>query len=311
MLLKAKQLGDDSNLLKLALEYADAVDAADVPYSKNKEADAAIRAGEVAYSQGKLEEALADYERAFSLDPQLYEAALYAGDMHFKTKGWEKAAEWFARAIAVGPDRETAYRYWGDALMAQNKMNEARDKFVDAIVAEPYSRQPRMGLMQWADRYGVELAHPEIEIPTGVSKMEGNKMTITIDPRMLDDEENGSGAWVGYGIVRAAWATSLFKEHYPKEPAYRHTLAEESAALSLVVDTVRRDTRARKIKRLEPSLANLVRLADAGLLEPYVLFARVDDGIAQDYADYRKANREKLRRYWLEMVIPSDKRKAI
>jgi hypothetical protein len=42
---------------------------------------------------------------------------------------------------------------------------------------------------------------------------------------------------------------------------------------------------------------------DNGLLKPYILFARPDQGITLDYAAYRKANREKLRRYWLEVAI--------
>ena len=47
----------------------------------------------------------------------------------------------------------------------------------------------------------------------------------------------------------------------------------------------------------------VVRVNDAGLLEPYILFAHPDPGIARDYAGYRTANRDKLRRYWLEIVI--------
>jgi len=46
-----------------------------------------------------------------------------------------------------------------------------------------------------------------------------------------------------------------------------------------------------------------MKLSDAGLLEAYILFARPDKGIARDYAPYRKANREKLKRYWMEIVI--------
>jgi hypothetical protein len=55
---------------------------------------------------------------------------------------------------------------------------------------------------------------------------------------------------------------------------------------------------------LDPSIATLMKLNEAGLLEPYILFVRVDEGVARDYPAYRKANREKLRRYWLEFVVP-------
>jgi hypothetical protein len=65
---------------------------------------------------------------------------------------------------------------------------------------------------------------------------------------------------------------------------------------------VRQQTKDGKIKQLDPALAELVRLNDDGLLEAYVLFARADEGIAQDYSAYRKASRDKLRRYLVEYV---------
>ena len=57
------------------------------------------------------------------------------------------------------------------------------------------------------------------------------------------------------------------------------------------------------MKKLEQSLEMLVNLNQMGLLEAYVLFARPDQGIASDYPAYRAANRDKLRRYWMEVVI--------
>ena len=50
------------------------------------------------------------------------------------------------------------------------------------------------------------------------------------------------------------------------------------------------------------ALDALVQFEEAGLLEAYVLFARTDEGIARDYVEYRKANRDKLRRYLTEYV---------
>ena len=41
---------------------------------------------------------------------------------------------------------------------------------------------------------------------------------------------------------------------------------------------------------------------NAGLLEAYVLLAKPDAGIARDYVEYRKNNRDKLRRYMNEYV---------
>src|SRR5439155_17232066 len=141
-----------------------------LPFSNIQAAEAAIREGEAAFVRGDLDQALAAYKRALESDPRLYDAALYAGDVEFKKASnstdpqyrsdhFDAAGVWFAKAIAIDVDRETAYRYWGDALEAQGKINEARDKFVDAIVAQPYTRNSFVGLTQWATRHKVALGH--------------------------------------------------------------------------------------------------------------------------------------------------------
>jgi hypothetical protein len=115
-------------------------------------------------------------------------------------------------------------------------------------------------------------------------------------------DETGLSAWMFYGITRAAWSTSEFAKAFPNEKAYRHFLREETAALSGVVDTVKQQQKEKNIKQLDPSLTNLVKLSDDGLLEPFILYALVDEGISHDYPGYRKANRDKLRRYLMEYV---------
>ena len=51
-------------------------------------------------------------------------------------------------------------------------------------------------------------------------------------------------------------------------------------------------------------LATLVKINQAGMLDPYVLLNRADAGIAQDYPAYRAANRDKVYRYLDEFVVP-------
>jgi tetratricopeptide (TPR) repeat protein len=302
-LLRSQQLGNDSNLLKSALDAASTADGSKTTFSANKEADAAMHEGEEAYVKGEIDKAAASYERAFKLDPQSYEAALFAGDMYFKKKDWERAGEWFAKAIRLDPDKETAHRYWGDALIAgHDKREESRQKFVDAVVAEPYNRRSWMGLLQWGEHYRVQLTHPRIEPQSSVSPLKDDKMTITIDPKSLGKTDDGSSAWMMYGLTRAAWATDKFAKEFPNEKQYRHSLREEAEALGSVAVLVKQQTKEGKVKRLDMMLENLIKLHEQGLVEAYVLLARPDEGIARDYAAYRKANRDKLRRYLLEYV---------
>jgi tetratricopeptide (TPR) repeat protein len=306
-LLRAKELGVRDASLDLLLKSI-APDGGEPGVSKNKEARGAMEAAFRAFAARDYEQAAREYERAARLDPTLYEAALYTGNSHYALKNWDKAGEWFARAIALDADREIAYRYWGDALMGNGKQEAARDKFFDAIIAEPYDQLAWKGLIQWAQQNKIRLDHPKIEIPTSVSTGENGNVNITIDEKALGGSKtDGSAAWMMYGLARAGWGTDKngklsekFSKAYPNEKKYRHSLAEESDALQLVMLSVREQG---DIKQLEPSLAALSRLQKAGLIEPYILFARADQGIISDYALYRKANRDKLRRYLLEYVV--------
>ena len=309
----------------MALDALAGPDSTQLPFSRIQAAEAAIREGETAFTRGDMDKAIAAYQRALEADPNLYEAALYAGDAEFK-KGYgstdaqfrndhfDAAGVWFAKAIAINPDRETAYRYWGDALDAAGKTTEARDKFIDAIVASPYDRRPYVGLTQWGQRHNVSLGHPRIDIPSNVASKKPGEVTITVDESMLKgDATDGSAAWLMYGMVRATWANKKdgsrsdeFAKSYPKEDVYRHSLAEEVAALHAVATSLQEEMKDKRVTKPTPSLENVLKLNDAGLLEAYVLFVRPDDGIARDYAPYRAANRDKLRRYWSEMVIIRD-----
>jgi tetratricopeptide (TPR) repeat protein len=310
-LLRSRSLGDDSNLTLITLDALSAPDGTQLPFTNIQAAEAAIREGEAAFVRGDLDKALAAYKRALESDPRLYQAALFAGDVEFKkasnstdpqfrNEHFDAAGIWFAKAIGIDQDQETAYRYWGDALDAQGKGDQARDKFVDAIVAEPYGRRSYVGLTQWGERHKVTLGHPRIDPPNSTST-QGDKTTLTIDPRT--NNTDGSSNWLIYDITRIAWSKGEFFKNYPDEKVYRHSLKEEATALRLVAEAAARDVKSGKVKTLDVSLDNLVKLNEDGMLEPYILFAHPDQGIAHDYPAYRKANREKLRRYWLEVVI--------
>jgi tetratricopeptide (TPR) repeat protein len=313
-LVRAKELGYDEGVPKnlvegiiaqVTPEGTDAV-ANDSKFSANAEADREMRAGEAAFLKGDYDAALAAYERALALDPQLYEAPVFAGDVMLHKGQFEKAGEWYARAIKLDPDREQAYRYWGNALLKQARLDEARDKYVEAVIASPYNAHTwENGLYRWANARAVRLGHPKIDVQQSVSPMKDNKMTITIDPKSFEKSDDGRAAWMVYGLLRAAWTTDdyeKFRKAYPGEKTYRHSLREETEALRGVIQSVREQQKGGKVKQLSTDLQLLLQLEEAGLLEAYVLFARPDEGIAQDYVEYRKANREKLRRYLIEYL---------
>jgi len=250
-----------------------------------------------------MERAIEHYERALKLEPKLYEAPLFIGDAYHKMGKNDKAYESYARAVAIDPDRETAYRYWGNVLMRENKLKESKEKLVEAVIAGPYTRVTWQFLMAWAQRNQIELSHPRIDIPTSsVQKKDDQNISVFVNP---SEKKDGTDAWMIYSIGRAAWmAGAKFSEAFPNEKKYRHSLREESESLRVTAESVESQLKDGKLKEssLDVSIANLLKLHRDGLVEVFVLLAKADEGIARDYADYRKNNRDKLRRYLNEYV---------
>lgn len=305
--LKAKEFGVSIPEIDLIVSSIKA-DGGDKNDSDNPQAQAALDEAFPLFASGDYKKAVVAYERAATLDPNHYEAALYTGNTYYSLKDYDKAGAWFAKAIAIDPNREVAYRYWGDGFMNSGRNKEAQDKFFDAVVAEPYSSSAWRGLIQFAQHTNLKLAHPKIEIPVNVSSSENGNTNITLGADSLKgNDDDGSFAWTIYGISRAGWQTGKdgklsadFSKAYPNEKIYRHSLAEETNALRTVLGVLKESKNA---KKLNPSLAMLKKLNDEGLLEAYILLARPDAGLRQDYAAYREANRDKLKRYLAEYVV--------
>jgi tetratricopeptide (TPR) repeat protein len=309
-LVRAKQLGARQNVLDAFIESIPEDGRVGGQFSKNNEADEAMQAGEAAFTRGKIDEALALYQKALRLDPQLYSAALFSGDMYFRKDDFPNAEIWYQKAIAIDPNRETAYRYSASPLMKQKKYDAARKRYIEAYISEPFNRLAAVGLGQWAEATGARLGHPKVEIPTDVKTNSNGDVKINIDANTLlnNKVDDGSSSWLVYGITRSGWQKEKFAKTFPNEKTYRHSLAEEADAIRSVL-TLAQDAgdKDKKPKTLSPSLLTLKKLNDEGLLEAYILLARADQGIAQDYAEYLKTNRDNLRRYVSDYVISGGK----
>lgn len=298
--IKSKELGNEEPLVDALIQSVSPDGADGKAFSQNVEANRLMEEAEALFSQGKLEGALGNYQKALQLDPKLYEAALFSGDVHSQRGDFEQAEIWYQKAIAINPNRETAYRYSATPLMKQRKFDQARDRYVEAFISEPYSRYSTAGLTQWAQMTGTRLAHPAIEIPTNVTFDEKGDAKINLNMSALTGgKDDASFAWISYGATRTTWHKEKFAKTFPQEKKYRHSLAEEADALRSVLAMATSD---KKLK-LNASMAKLKKLSDDGLLEAFILLARPDDGIAEDYEAYLRQNRDKLRRYVVEYVL--------
>ena len=298
---KSKALEFDEPRLEALIQSLPEDGSDSAAFSPISKADELIREGEALLSQGKGDEALKKYQQALEADPKSYHAALFSGDIYLQKGDFAQAEIWYQKAIAIDPNKETAYRYSATPLMKQRKMEAARDRYIEAFITEPYNRFAVAGLVQWGNETQTSLGHPKIDIPTNVTFDEKGDAQINLDAgALLGGKDDGSFAWISYGVARSNWRKEKFAKTFPSEKTYRHSLAEEVDALRSVLSVATSDKRT---KNLSPSLAKLKKLDEDGLLEAYILMARPDEGIAQDHAAYLKQNRDKLRRYVSEYVI--------
>jgi tetratricopeptide (TPR) repeat protein len=298
---RSKQLGIREPLVDALIQSIPADGSDSNAFAGNAEANRLMNEAEAFFAQGKLDEALADYQKALQLDPKLYEAALFSGDVYMQRNDFAQAEVWYQKAIQIDPNRETAYRYSATPLMKQQKYDEARARYVEAFISEPYNKFSVAGLTQWAQITHTTLAQPAIDVPTHVTFDEKGDPKIDLDASvLLGGKDDGSFGWLAYGTTRAEWHKQKFAQTFPREKAYRHSLAEEADALRAVLTLATSD---KKLKSLNPSLAKLKKLNDEGLLEAYILLARADQGIAEDYPAYLAQNRDKLRRYVVEYIL--------
>jgi tetratricopeptide (TPR) repeat protein len=301
ILMKAQSLGDNSDLLRTILRPLPS-DGSFAAFSQKKDVDQAMQQAEADFARGDLDKAREGYMRAYLLDPKQYYTALFMGDAYFKQRQPTFAGEWFSNAIKIDPNVETAHRYWGDTLLGVGKLDEARSQYIEAIIADPYNAASWGGLKNWTTRTKLQLSWLKLKDRVAVEVKDG-KTNVTLDNSLSKDDPS-MGGWLSYGVSRALWMREKFSKEYPTEPSYRHSLREETESLHLFIAVVKEVSLKEKRDLSGTDLDTLARIEQAGLLEPFVLLNRSDNGIAKDYEGYRAANREKIGQYLDEFVVP-------
>lgn len=292
------RLGYDGALVDLMKGAVDAEGHDLAKYSERADVDAVMRQGEQAFAAGRHDEALKAYENALLLDPGHYAATLYIGDVHFVRNELPAAMTWFERATKLDPDRETAWRYWGDALAKVDRGDDALEKYVQALVAEPYNRLPRQMLQAFGTRTGRPPRAPAVNLPRIAVSVAGGRISV-------DQDLRGDPLLDAYVKARADWLLNEWPKRSGGSAAARHSLGEEAAGLRAAVrfaDAADPATKA-KLTNWDASVRTIKSLDAAGFLEAFILLDWPDNGIAADYADYRRQNRAPLLRYVHQVTL--------
>jgi hypothetical protein len=161
-------------------------------------------------------------------------------------------------------------------------------------VAEPYNKIVWREIRAWAIINNTAFNIVYVGIPR--------------PPKAASQSQSVSSAWSKYYSVRADWRNGgKFHKQLPQEADYRHSLPEESEALTAAATTLeklRRDQKTHDSVAGDPVAGLLLKLYEAGLIDPYVLFSLGDDDLAKDYGAYRARNRAKLENYLDQFVMP-------
>ena len=225
LLQKAWRLGNTSPLaenLRQLLEELPANGA--VKFSDNPAVEQAMNAGEAAFARRDFDQALKDYAKALEFEPTNYTAALFTANTYDKKNDFAQAAEWYERAMRLDPNVETAFRYYADMLAKQGDMAKARSMLIHAAVAEPYNKIVWREIRAWAliNKTAFNLVYVGIPLPR-----KSDPATVVPEPSAL------ASAWRAYYAMKSEWKKGgRFQKRFPQEAEYRHSLPEESEALT-------------------------------------------------------------------------------
>jgi tetratricopeptide (TPR) repeat protein len=297
---KAWQLGNSSPLaenLRQLLRDLPANGA--VRFSDNPAVEQVVSAGEAAFARRDFDEALTSYGKALELEPTNYSATLFTANTYDRMNDFARASQWYERAMRLDPDIETAFRYYADMLAKRADMAKARSMLIHAAVAEPYSTIVWREIRAWALINNTAFKQVYLPIPRGAKDADSVPASGP-RPQLLS-------AWRAYHAVIADWRKGgKFEKQFPHE-AYRHSLPEESEALTaaaMVLQTLGQNEESAELVTGNTVPGLLLKLHQADLIDPYVLFSLGDDGIARDYKAYRAVNRAKLEEYLDKFVMP-------
>lgn len=301
-LLKAKAGGEDDPLIDDALRRfrEDGTIVRGPALADTAQANAIMQEAEKAFAKGDTARALRGYGDALKLDPTNYHATLWTGDAYYSQGKLADAVAWFEKAAALKPDAETAYRYRADALLRLGRPDEAIDAYIAAVVAEPYNPLPLKRFVENAEHLGYNPGFRARRLPAAQLEFKDGKRNILVDEKggiLALAYGSARAEWVEKHGTAA-------DEKSPHRQTLAEEVAGLKGMLALYRSAKSSPgTPSPEFTEYATELADLAEISEAGLLEPHVLYARANADLAQDYAAYRAGHRTELALYLREFFL--------
>lgn len=260
------------------------------------EAAAELHQGELLFTQRKLDEALAHYERAAALDPKYSQAWIYAGDCYFFQKKYAEAEQRFRKGVEVEPLNAQGWRFLADALVSQGKPGPAEAALMGGIAAQPSQLPNWIKLNQLRTNSGFPLTSLSL-----VRKAKGEldpatrTLKLTIDPSLTSADpakQPDAGLWLLLATQQGMEGKAAREGKASSTP-----FATELAAWRKAMEVVDELTAHGGGELQDPALKTMQMLARADQLEPALLLLQYKESWRAEFEAWKTAHPDGVRKF--------------
>jgi len=126
----------------------------DEMHALDRGAPSLVQRGIAFQDAGRIEDAIAEHEKALGLDPEYVQAHANLIILYGRTKQPQKAEEHFRAAVRINPNHADSYYNYGVLLLQERKYVEAEEMFRKAVEVNPFHSQAFHNLGFMRERQG-------------------------------------------------------------------------------------------------------------------------------------------------------------
>ncbi len=120
-------------IISILLSFLFATGCVTVDFGQDKEAQFHYKMGLSYLSEGNLQMAFVELNKAYQISPNDKDVINSLGFVYMQLEEYEKAKELFSKAISIDPQFSEAHNYLGVVYFRTGKMSEAIDSFKTAL----------------------------------------------------------------------------------------------------------------------------------------------------------------------------------